>query len=112
MAEGTGRPQGTVTSPHFSNSVSKGLFLPIPFVECFPGGGLSIYYEGSTNKKSVPNSTQKFVFKRDYEKSPLPPSIRILFRGLLLREALIQRGLILMQSNIDRWFSIARGGCS
>ena len=43
--DGTGLPQGTtMSSLHFTYSDSRGIFLPSPFVECFPSGGLSIYW--------------------------------------------------------------------
>jgi hypothetical protein len=57
----TGFPQGTTTSSlHFTYSDSRGIFLPSPLVECFPCGGLSIYY--FTKEKDNQNeNTNSFI---------------------------------------------------
>ena len=50
IAEETGWPHGTVTlSSHVSNSDSRGLIFPSPFVECVPLGAFSMYYFNPTS---------------------------------------------------------------
>lgn len=49
--DATGFPHGTTTSSlHFTCSDTAGTFFPIPFVECFPRGGLSIYCTTHTHR--------------------------------------------------------------